>query len=389
MMQFPQRRSLDLLTTLRLFFYLCSSIIKGQDPGYAGLPYLKYCSNLCDHFSVKYSIPCCSGTNATYLAIKALNLPSNSVIHVSSISDPGTYSAVIENSFDISLIDSQPLSGRSSIESLRNQLTPRSSAVVLVHHAGYPSDVSAFQELCSENNIFLIQDFSQFHTSSQHSAQYTSYGVFSILSTMYRKSHSTGGSGGVLLSNSPEHAMRARSLADRGKYVDSLTSYVLDNRDGNLISQPSINHTLDDISCLLGTCSLAKLNSVISSRLAFTQPILDFVSKCSPFLIPSSTSHIASPFIIPITVNPCYSPDLKASIDRALLNANVPHNPNYQYLSSSWDWLQPYLLHHNTPNAATYLSNTTFLYVNERYQPKHAKYIIEIIRESLNTFQFG
>ena len=88
MMQFPQRRSLDLLTTLRLFFYLCSSIIKGQDPGYAGLPYLKYCSNLCDHFSVKYSIPCCSGTNATYLAIKALNLPSNSVIHVSSISDP-------------------------------------------------------------------------------------------------------------------------------------------------------------------------------------------------------------------------------------------------------------------------------------------------------------
>tara|TARA_Y100000589_G_C27125403_1_gene618304 strand:+ start:95 stop:1255 length:1161 start_codon:yes stop_codon:yes gene_type:complete len=379
-MKFPKRRSLSIKNILNITLYLTKSFISGDDPGYQGKPYKSYCKKLEKYYKVKHAIPVCSGTNAIYLALKSLDLKENQFVYVSPISDPGTYSAICENNYKIKILDSKKLLGNASPESLDKIAVNDSGAILLVHHAGWYADIEGFRKLSTKYNLTLIQDFSQCHGFVQANVKNMLPNEIAVFSTMYRKSQSSGGSGGFITTNCDYHGNLIRSLSDRGKFIDASGKWLSTSRNGNEILLPSLNHSLDDISCLMGVQSLKKLDRTIKKRREFTFLLHEKFKDLTQWIFIPKPKESTSPFIVPISLMNCNHEIVKKKFSEYLFSFNIPHNSNYKFLASEWTWLKPYVNYSQSENAKDYLNRTIFLYVNERYTSHHASFIHQKIK---------
>ena len=252
---------------------------------------------------------------------------------------------------------------------------------MLVHHASWHADVEEFRKLSKKYNLPLIQDFSQSHGYVKNYSNKMLPDEIAVFSTMYRKSQSSGGSGGFILTNSNKLGNLIKSLSDRGKILDNSGKWLINSRDGNEINFPSLNHCLDDISCLFGIESLGKLDKTRKKRVKFTKNLCQNLKEIDQYINIPELSSSTSPFIIPISIKLEEFKEVKEQLSKYLFSLKVPHNPDYKFLAPNWKWLQPSINYSCSLNAQDYLDRTIFLYVNERYNSNHASFISKKIKD--------
>ena len=334
---------------------------KGIDPGYQGIFEKRYTDVFCQYMGGGYADAVATGTTALYVAIAALDLPAGSDILVSPITDPGTLSAIIlQYRLTPRLMDSKPNSYNIGIEQFLARITPFTRAVVVVHSIGYP--VTDIQEIVKEahaRDIHVIEDCSQSHGARVNGHPVGSFGDMAAFSTMYRKAHVAGSSGGVVYTRDRELYRLTLAHADRGK---PSWNEDFNDRDPRQFLFPALNLHTDEISCSIGIASLARLDDTILKRLIFIAELAGRLNN------PYEYTPNMSPFVYPIIA--------KREIADALLNKGIPLNPHYQYVVSEWPWIQKYLSDKfDTPNARDIRDRTFCLYLNENYGLKEAAFI--------------
>jgi len=390
--KFPARRAIwinEWLSVLKLFLY---SAITEEDPGYSGYYRQKYSKNLSDFLSKEkgYVFPACSGTNALYIALKAIpKTETKNVVHVSAITDPGSIAAIIDAGYKINVIDSEsPQDGQSSLSSLKNALNrfkTSSAAFLLVHHAGWLStNIYEFKRTCQQYNCAFIEDISQAHGAKLEDEIVGSFGDISAGSTMYRKNFVTGGCGGFVYTQDKLINQEVMLHGDRGKPIWQNNFYdnFLSNRDGNNVKFSALNHAIDNISLAIGISSLSRLPKTIEKRQRIVNSIKEKINRKLNLIFPNSEKISPSPFIIPITFN---SAEQKKLVVNCLLENQIPFNPDYRFLVSDWGWIKQHLVEDSLypKNARKYLDMSIFLYLNERYSAKNCSIIAELINKSL------
>ena len=148
-------------------------------------------------------------------------------------------------------------------------------------------------------DVRIVEDGSQSHGARVGGRPVGTFGDIAAFSTMYRKAHITGASGGLVYSRDVELFRRALAHADRGK---PRWATDFDDRDPNRFLFPALNHHTDELSCAVGLASLARLGDTIVRRLSFvtalTARMLDQDLVCRPFgYLPGD-----SPFVYPVVV---------------------------------------------------------------------------------------
>ena len=386
-MKFPKRRSIGFSEWMNIFLLGFHSLYTGDDPGYNGQIQTKFKESFLRWFDESHDSfleVAGSGTNAIYVGIKALNLPPKSVVHVSPITDPGTIGAILLNDLYVNILDVvSGTCGQTCLSSLKTNILPNSSGVVLIHHAGWPAQSDLFRTFCHDNHLAFFEDFSQSIGATISGKKVGSFADISAASTMYRKTLATGGSGGIIFSRQ-EFAKSVSLHKDRGKPIWKSDFYdnFLANRDGNNVQLAALNHNQDDLNLCIGLSSLNRLPSVIRKRVQLVHKLREHLdsSVCIPYDIDSS-----SPFIIPLTFS---SDKLKSHVVSSFDFYQIPCNPDYKFNVSHWDWVTPYHAGNCiTPNANTYLSRTIFLYLNERYEFSHIRSISNVVNNSILNFQ--
>ena len=203
------------------------------------------------------------------------------------------------------------------------------------------------------------------------------FGNIAAFSTMYRKAHITGASGGLVYSRNLEVFRRALAHADRGKprWRDDF-----DDRNPNTFLFPALNHHADEISCAVGLASLSRLHDTIVRRLSFvtelTVRMLDECTLCRPYgYLPGD-----SPFVYPLVVDVDRISCPKIEFARAVLAEGIGLNPHYQYLVADWPYVKPYLGDDfATPNARAMRDRSFMLYLNENYGEREVEDIVAAI----------
>jgi dTDP-4-amino-4,6-dideoxygalactose transaminase len=101
------------------------------------------------------------------------------------------------------------------IMSVERRITPRTKAVVAVHYAGVSCDMFALMELCTVNNITLIEDAAQAFLST-YSGQ--ALGTFGSLATVsfHETKNIMSGEGGCLIINDQNLVSRAEVIREKG-----------------------------------------------------------------------------------------------------------------------------------------------------------------------------
>lgn len=351
---------------------------QGLDPGYQGHFEEQYCADFINYLGQPgYADAVATGTCAVYVAIAALNLPKGSEVLVSPITDPGTLSAIIMNGLVPCLVDSAPNDFNVGSEQIKERITPNTRAMVLVHSFGQAANMDEIMPVIEHAGIKLVEDCSQSHGTKWNGRQVGTFGHIAAYSTMYRKAHITGASGGLVYTRDKELYHQALAHADRGKtpWVDGF-----DDRNPNQFLFPALNLHTDEISCAIGMSSLKRLNDVMTSRRAFVHAFATQLEQQSEICWPHHYSPGDSPFVFPVWVNSAKISCSKTEFAEAVRAEGIGLNPHYEYLVANWPYLKPYLSDdYDTVNARNALNKSFCLYLNEHYGAQEAKDCVKAI----------
>jgi dTDP-4-amino-4,6-dideoxygalactose transaminase len=340
------------------------------DPGYQG-PFEKlYTDAFVAMMGGGYADAVATGTAALYVAIAALDLPKGSEVLVSPITDPGTLSAIILNGLKPRLMDSQPDSYNVGVKEFVERITPAVKGAVVVHSIGQACAIDQIVAEAHARGIKVVEDCSQAHGAKVMGRPVGTFGDIAAFSTMYRKAHMTGASGGVVYTRDLELVRRALAHADRGK---PRWMKEFDDRNPNTFLFPALNLHTDEISCAIGLASLGRLTDTIVKRLAFVGDVSARLVEEATVCRPYGYSPADSPFIYPIVVEMDRITCSKLEFAKAVEAEGIGLNPHYQYVVADWPWLKPYLADaFDTPNARSVRDRSFNLYLNENYGEREA-----------------
>ncbi len=343
---------------------------RGEDPGYQGHFEARYTRAFAEFLGGGHADAVATGTAALYVALAALDLPAGSEVLVSPITDPGSLSAIILNRLTPRLADSAPGSYNMGVDEMLARVTPDTRAVLVVHAAGQAAAIDDMVAAAAERGLRVVEDCSQSHGARRAGRPVGTFGDIAAFSTMYRKAHVTGGSGGVVFSRDQDLYHRALAHADRGKprWRDDF-----DDRDPSGFLFAALNLHADELSCAIGLASLGRMAETMARRTAFVAEVSARIEAASAVCRAYPHSPDDSPFFLPILVDPERLSCTKRDFAEAVRAEGIGLNPHYRYLVCDWPWVKPHLADaFDCPNGRDVLDRSFNLYLNENYGPREA-----------------
>lgn len=241
------------------------SISTGTFQGYNGEEEEGYCHEMAQFMGGGFADAVNSGTNALYVALRALNPEPFSEIIVPPLTDPGGMMPVpLLNCIPV-VADAEPgcyNTGPSQIEAL---ISPLTSAIVVAHIGGEPADSDAIVRMAHAHGIPVVEDCAQAHGATLNGRKVGSFGDISAFSTMFGKHHCTGGQGGVVFTRHEDLFHRVKQVADRGKPFF--------RPQGSSNDRAALNCNLDEVACAIGRVQLARLPDIVASRQRFADTL--------------------------------------------------------------------------------------------------------------------
>jgi dTDP-4-amino-4,6-dideoxygalactose transaminase len=172
-----------------------------------------------EHTGVKECISCNSGTDALYLALRALQIGAGDEV----ITTPFTFFATTEV---ISAVGAKPVfvdidakTFNLDITQIESAITERTKAIIPVHLFGQPVDMTALMAIAQSRGIAVIEDCAQATGAEWAGQKVGSIGHIGCFSFYPTKNLGACGDGGALTTNDPAIAASLRMLRDHGSRV--------------------------------------------------------------------------------------------------------------------------------------------------------------------------
>jgi hypothetical protein len=162
--------------------------------------------------------------------------------------------------------DVDPASQNLSAETVRRVLTPATRAIIVVHLAGWPCDMDPLMDLARARGISVIEDCAQCHGATYKGRQTGALGETSAFSFCQDKIISTGGEGGMLLTNDRVVWERAWSYKDHGKNYDAVLNRQRNPGTRWVHESFGTNWRMTEMQAAIGRRQLQKLNQWVALR---------------------------------------------------------------------------------------------------------------------------
>lgn len=331
-----------------------------------------------------------SGTNAVYVALRALELPPFSEVVVSSVTDPGGIMPIVMLGCIPMVADTMPDSYNIGPEQVEAVITPRTRAIVVAHIGGEPADIEGIMKVAAKYNLPVVEDCAQSHGAAVNGKKVGSFGTYGAFSLMFGKHFCTGGQGGAVFCGDEENYWRERRAADRGKPF---------NLPGHTNPIPAINCNLDELGAVIGRVQLRKLPSIIARKQRFVQMLKDRgIGELPGIEIPEIRPGVEHVYWWwRLRVNADKLTVGKAEYCAALMAEGVQLNPNYaaampftfewfQDRPNKYPWNNPEYkgdpaVEFECPNAKAAMTRHFNLVINESWGEKEADAIMAAFRK--------
>ena len=188
-------------------------------------------------------------------------------------------------------------------QTIKEQISSRTKAVILVHFAGYPCQMDEIVELCNKESIYLIEDCAHAPDAKYKGRACGTYGEYGCFSFFTNKNLSVG-EGGMLTTKNAQLAQQAKYFRSHG-----MTALTLDRHKGRAITydvaQSGLNYRIDEMRSALGLVQLDKLIGANHKRKLLVERYIQNLSTLKSLSIPfSDLEDIDSVYhIFPILLN--------------------------------------------------------------------------------------
>ena len=171
-------------------------------------------------------------------------------------------------------------------------LSPRTRAIVVVHLAGWPCEMESILQLANSKNIAVIEDCAQANGARYQGRAVGTFGVFGAFSFCQDKIISTGGEGGLLVTQDESLWSRAWSFKDHGKNYHA--SHRRDHPPGFRWLHESFgtNWRMTEFQAAIGRRQVIKLEDWIERRRSNAQRLCEGFREISAIRVPLPDAHV-------------------------------------------------------------------------------------------------
>ncbi|MFI5623812.1 DegT/DnrJ/EryC1/StrS family aminotransferase [Nocardioides sp. NPDC051685] len=212
-----------------------------------------------------HAVATSSCTTALQLALVVAGVAPGDDVVVPSFSFIATANAPTYLGARPVFADVSAVTGNLTAETVREALTPRTTAVIVVDQGGVPVDLDAIRAVCDPLDIVVIEDAACGAGSTYHGRPVGAGAEIAAWSFHPRKILTTG-EGGMLTTSREDWAARARTLREHAMSVSAA------DRHASLVSPPEsyeeigFNFRMTDLQAAVGLVQLSRLPEVVARR---------------------------------------------------------------------------------------------------------------------------
>ena len=150
----------------------------------------------------EYSISCGNGTDALYIAMKALNLKKNEEVLTTSHSWIATSEAISQTGASPVFVDTEKDSFCINPNLIEEKITKNTVGIVPVHLYGHPCEMNKISEIAKKHGLWIIEDCAQSHLAEFEGSKVGTFGNLSTFSFYPGKNLGAMGDAGCINTNS-------------------------------------------------------------------------------------------------------------------------------------------------------------------------------------------
>ena len=209
----------------------------------------------------KMAISCTSGTSAVHIAVGGLNIGPGDEVIVPSYTFIASSFAVLQAGAIPVFCDctEDHTIDPAKIEGL---ITDRTKAVIVVHLYGIICDMDAIMDIARKYNLKVIEDSAQCLGGEYKGKKVGTVGDIGTFSFCQSKHFTTGGEGGMVVTNNEEVGWECRAFRDHGfdvkKKFDLLA---LEEQSTYIHNRVGFNFRMTEIQSIIGINELERFDN--------------------------------------------------------------------------------------------------------------------------------
>jgi dTDP-4-amino-4,6-dideoxygalactose transaminase len=326
-----------------------------------------------------------SCTAGLHLSMIAAGLQPGDEVITSALTFCATVNAIIHSGARPVLADVDPRTMNICPADVERRITPKTRAIVVVHFAGYPCDMEAFQALAKRHGLKLIEDCAHAIETEYRGKKAGTFGDFGCFSFYATKNVCTG-EGGIILARDEADVKRLKMLALHGMSHDAWRRYSDSGFKHYQVVECGFKYNMMDLQAALGIHQLARVERWWERRRELAQRYREELAGL-PVTLPSDAppGDRHAYHLFPILIDP----DAGISRDEFLdamtalkigVGVHYLSIAEHPYYQEDFGWTPEYY-----PNARDIGRRTVSIPLSPRLTDQDVTDVIEAIRKILRS----
>ncbi|MCW6531217.1 DegT/DnrJ/EryC1/StrS family aminotransferase [Sphingomonas sp. MMSM20] len=189
-----------------------SSFVRGPDVESFEAEY----SSLMD---IKHTISCANGTDALYIAMKALGVKPGDEVITTAQSWISTSETIGQHGATPIFVDVDPVTSTIDVAKIAERITSRTVGIIPVHLYGQMADMPAIMNLAGKHGLWVIEDCAQAHLATIDGRKAGQFGTITTWSFYPGKNLGAMGDAGAITTNDDALARHMACFARHGGLV--------------------------------------------------------------------------------------------------------------------------------------------------------------------------
>ena len=256
------------LSVMQSGYYILGPNVKAFEAEMAA-----YCSSA-------YGIGVANGSDAIYLALRALDIGPGDEVITTCMSYIATSESIVRAGAKPVFVDLTPEGTFNlDVNQIESVITPRTRAIIPVHLYGQAVDMDALMQVANQHGLAVIEDCAQAVGATWNGKKVGSFGDMGTFSFFPTKNLGAAGDGGLITTSNPELDARLRQLRVHG----AKTRY-----DHTL---QGINSRLDELQAAILRVKLPYIDTWNTIRRAIAARYTDAFSGIEGLITPVTDSR--------------------------------------------------------------------------------------------------
>lgn len=276
-----------------------------------------------------------SATAGLHLAAEACGICPGDEVLVPTLTFTATASVIRYLGAEVVLVDVEKGNLSIDLEHAARRITPRCKAIIPVHFAGFPCDMTKVLAFARRHGLKVIEDAAHALPTRCGSRMIGSWESDATVFSFYATKPITTGEGGMIVTRDPQIAERARTMRSHGLNRDAFDRFRKVGASWSYdVVAPGFKYNMTDVAAAIGIVQLNRVYALQSARqLAaerYFEQLADLPLDC-PTRAPTGSLHAWHMF--PIRVHetaPATRDDLIAALAVEGIGTSVHYRPLHQ-----------------------------------------------------------